>query len=120
MGGGGGGVGRARRGGTKELHRQSGLCDGALLGGFEALRSRADLVSPSSEPALGACVQVRVMLGDGHCPAAGVDCLGLFQVTLATICASQLLSAKTPVGVLPRRKEAFGWSLQGGELAPFF
>ena len=99
--GGGGGVGRARRGGTRDLHGHSGLCDGTLLHGFEAQRSRAGLVSPSSEPALGTSVQVRVMAGDGHHPAAGVDCLGLFQVTLATICASQLLSAKTPVDGLP-------------------
>lgn len=95
----------ARRGGTKDLQQkdqlQSALPDRGLPAGSQALGSRADLVSLSKEPALGTCVQVVVMLGDQHLPAADVDCLGPFKVTLATICASQLLSVKTPVGILP-------------------
>lgn len=95
----------ARRGGTEDLQQkdqlQSALRGGGLPAGSQALGSRADLVRLSKEPALGTCVQVVVMLGDQHLPAAGVDCLGLFKVTLATICASQLLSVKTPVGILP-------------------
>ena len=102
---GGGGLVGARGGGSKDLQQkqqlQSALRGGGLPAGCQALGSRADLVSLSTEPAVGTSVQVVVMLGDQRLPAAGVDCLGLFKGTLATICASQLLFVKTPVGILP-------------------
>lgn len=60
------------------------LAEGSRAGGFEALKSRADLLSLSAEPASrkaanSSSVQVVTMVGGHRAASAGAGRLGLFR-----------------------------------------
>lgn len=60
------------------------LVEGSRVGGFEALKSRADLVSLSAEPAFrraadSSSIQVVMVVGGHRATTAGAGRLGLFR-----------------------------------------